>query len=296
MSKVLSLADAIHEYITPHCSVFIGAAHEALIPFAAVYEIIRQGTQHLTFCAPISDIASDLLVGAGLVDCIHAAWSGNVSGGLGHNLRRAAEHGVPHAVEMVDYSNYAMALALQAAAMGVPFLPTRSLNGSDLIRSRAGFEPFMWHGQPLVAVPALQPDVVILGVQKADADGNATIDGPVGMTHESLMAARHVVVLCEELVAKGHLGQESWHLTVPGFLVDAVVAVPYAFHPSPCLGYYGRDTAFFQQYHRESRDPQEFRQWLQDWVYVDGHADYLRRLGKDRLTHVKSEEGVMSWP
>ncbi len=296
MSKVVSLANAIREYITPHCSVFIGAAHEALIPFAAVYEIIRQGPTHLTFCAPISDIASDLLVGAGLVDGIHAAWSGNVSGGLGHNLRRAAEHGKPRAVLTVDYSNYAMALALQAAAMGVPFLPTRSLNGSDLLRSGAGFEPFAWHGQALVAVPALHPDVVILGVQIADDDGNAIIEGPAGMTHEALMASRHVVVMCEKLVAKGHLDHEPWHLTVPGFLVDAVVAVPYAFHPSPCLGYYGRDTAFFQQYHKESRDPQGFHQWLQDWVYVNGHEDYLRRLGKERLNRLKSEEGVLLWP
>lgn len=294
----MSLKDAVKEYVPSGSSVFIGAAHEALIPFAVVYELIRQQKNHLTLCAPISDAVCDMLVGTGLVDAVKTAWAGNVSGGLGHNIRRSQEHEIPHAVKFYDYSNYAMALALQAAAMRVPFLPTRTLQGSDLLQSAAGFEPFQWHGQSLVAVPALKPDVAIIGVQRADIQGNGVIDGARGMTREAMMASRHVLCVCEELVSPGHPGVgKPWHIHVPGMLVDAVVPLRFAFHPSPCLGYYGRDTAFFGEYHHKTRSFKGFEQWLDTWI-GQSHDDYLERLGSERLSLLSQQEkeGLLEWP
>ena len=298
MSKVMSLRDAVTKFVPEGSWLFIGAAHEALIPFAVVYELIRQKTSHLTVCAPISDMACDVLVGAGLVDAVRAAWVGNVSAGLGHNIRRSQEEGVPHSVTFYDYSNYTMALALQASQMGVPFLPTRALQGTDLMKSRVGFESFGWHGESLVAVPALQPDVAIIGVQRADPEGNGMIDGPRGMTHEVAMASRHVILVCEELLtAEADKSLVPWHVQIPSLVVDAVVPVSMAFHPSPCFGYYGRDTAFFRDYHEKTRAPDGFHQWLNRWI-GESHEDYRARLGTKRLEilHRHEKEGLIRWP
>ncbi|MCL4496239.1 MAG: CoA transferase subunit A [Firmicutes bacterium] len=297
MSKLMTLGDAVHEFILDGSSVFIGAAHEALIPFAVVYELVRHRKKHLTFCGPISDGSCDLLIGAGLIDAVQVAWAGNVSGGLGHNIRRSQEHGIPHAVTFYDYSNYTMALALRAAQMGLPFLPTRTLLGSDLLKSRVGYELFTWHGESLVAVPALKPHVAIVGAQRADVHGNAVIDGPRGMTHEAVMASQHVIVICEKIVSSEDLAPNSWQIHVPAFVVDAVVCVPFAFHPSPCLGYYGRDTAFLGEYHQQTRSLEGFQRWMDTWI-GNSHDDYIAQLGTHRLVALSTQEkeGLLQWP
>src|SRR5690242_1219373 len=107
-------------------------ALESLIPFAAGHELIRQQRRDLELIAPISDMLFDQLIGAGCVRRVTAAWVGNVSAGLGHNYRRAVERGIPRPIELEEHSNFTVGLALQAAAMGVPYLPTRTLLGSDL--------------------------------------------------------------------------------------------------------------------------------------------------------------------
>lgn len=292
MDKVMSLEDSVRQFVADGSCIFLGAGHEALIPFAVVYELVRQGPRHLTFSAPISDIAGDILIGSGLVDAVRLAWLGNVSGGLGHNFRRAREQGIPHPVTLIDTSNYGMALALQATAMGLSFLPTKTLQGTDLMASRAGFEPFSWHGESLVAVPAFQPDVAFIGVQVADAAGNGRLDGPLGMTREAAMAAREVVLLCERLVPDLFAETPPWQVTVPGFRVNAVVPVRFGFHPSPALGCYGRDTAFFLEYHEKTRTVDGFRSWLDHWVLSGPHEEYLTRLGDERLLRLEREEGI----
>lgn len=294
--KVRPLASIISEDIHDGDQVVIGANHEALIPFAAVYELIRQGKRNLTAIAPISDIAIDMMVGAGLLARVVTAWAGNVTGGLGHAYRRAAEKGIPRPLEIVDHSNYSLALALLAASMDVPFLPTRTLLGTDIVRGRAGLEPLVWHGIPLVAVPALKPDVAIVAVQRADREGNCRIDGPTGMVREAAMAARKVVVVAEDVVNTSIMQEMSDRLTLPGMMVSRVAHVPYGAHPSPVLGYYGRDTAFFQEYHQRTRTLEGFQNWLADWVYgPQDHHGYLRRLGSRRLEALRNDKGVWQW-
>src|SRR5207248_7909889 len=114
-------------------SIAMGTALEALIPFGAGHELIRQRRRNLELIGPISDMLFDQLIGAGCVRRVTAAWVGNVSAGLGHNYRRAVEKGVPNTIELEEHSNFSVGLGLLAAAMGVPYLPTRTLLGSDLI-------------------------------------------------------------------------------------------------------------------------------------------------------------------
>src|SRR5688572_17010580 len=167
------MQQAIAELVQNGASVALGLQMEQMIPFAAGHEIIRQGKRELTLIGPISDMLLDQLIGAGCARRIVAAWVGNVSAGLGHNYRRASERDEPRAIEVHDHSNLSISLALLAAAWGVPYLPTKSLLGTDLLRTNPGFrlEPSPLDGQPLVLVPAVKPDVAFLHVQRADEQG-----------------------------------------------------------------------------------------------------------------------------
>src|SRR6476646_6481971 len=128
MTKLRSMHDAIADLVPDGASVALGLQLEQMIPFAAGHEMIRQKKRGLTLIGPISDILFDQLIAAGCVEQVIAAWVGNVMMGSAYNFRRAAEQGD---VKVVDLTNLTVALALQAAAMGVPFLPTRSALGSD---------------------------------------------------------------------------------------------------------------------------------------------------------------------
>src|SRR5258706_11104473 len=131
MNKLCSMREAIAADVHDGASIATGCALESLIPFAASHEIIRQRRKELTLIGPISDMQFDQLIGAGCVRKIVASWVGNVAAGLGHNYRRAAEAGIPHPIEIEELSNFTIGLALQAGASGLPFLPTRTIKGSD---------------------------------------------------------------------------------------------------------------------------------------------------------------------
>ncbi len=165
----------------------IGCALEPLIPFAAGHELIRQRRRDLTLIGPISDILFDQLIGAGCVARVVAAWAGNVSAGLGYAYRRAAEQGVPRPIEIRDHSNFSIALALHAAALGAPFIPAHTLLGSDIVEGNPDLivAPSPLDGAPLLLVRALAPDVTVVHVQRADAEGNAHAWGNMGVCQEA---------------------------------------------------------------------------------------------------------------
>src|SRR5512132_2143737 len=132
MTKVVTMRQAISDLVPNGASVALGLQLEQMIPFAAGHEIMRQRKRGLTLIGPISDILFDQLIGAGCVERVIAAWVGNVMMGLAYNFRRAVEQGE---IKVTDMTNFTVALALQAAAMGVPFLPTRSALGSDVAKN-----------------------------------------------------------------------------------------------------------------------------------------------------------------
>jgi len=289
--KQCTMREAIGRHVPDGASVVLGTALESLIPFSAGHELIRQRRRDLTLIAPVSDILFDQMIGAGCARRAIAAWIGNVSEGLGHNYRRAVEHGTPHALEVVDQSNYTLGLALLAGAHGVPYLPTRTLLGSDLLASNPALRvapappdlPLVAEGTPLLHVPALQPDVTILQVQRADPDGNAHAWGNLGLSQEAALASEGVIVVAEEVVGPEVIRSDPNRVLVPGFKVLAVVHEPGGAHPAPVQGYYGRDHAYYREYHEQTRTPAGFGQWLDAWVDgVPDRAGYLDRLGAAR--------------
>jgi glutaconate CoA-transferase subunit A len=291
MDKLRSLHDAIALDVQDGMSIAMGCALESLIPFAASHEIIRQGKQNLTLIGPISDMQFDQVIGAGCVKKIIASWVGNVAAGLGHNYRRAAESGVPHPIEIEDHSNFTIGLGLQAAAMGVPFLPTRTIKGSRFALDEQ-FQtvhcPFT--GEELIAVRAIRPDVAILHVQRADAQGNGQAWGNFGVMREAALAAQKVILTCEEIVDHEIILSDPNRNVIPGFVVSSVVHEPFGAHPSPTQGYSRRDDDFYFEYHRATRTREGFERWLQDWVLSSpDHRDFLNRLGEQRITKLKPQ-------
>lgn len=296
MDKLRTLHDAIAQDVEDGDSVAMGCALESLIPFAAGYEIIRQKKTNLTLIAPISDMQFDQLIGAGCVKKIIASWVGNVAAGLGHNYRRAAEAGMPHPIEIEEHSNFTIGLGLQAAASGLPFLPTRSVRGSDFAHSpQFSTVKCPFTGDELLAVKAIQPDVTILHVQRADHQGNAHAWGNLGVMKEAALAAKKVILTCEEIVDHAVILSDPNRTLIPGFLVSSVVHQPFGSHPSPAQGYARRDDDFYFEYHKQSRSREGFENWLQSWVLgVNDHQSFLDRLGADRMNRLVPRESLFT--
>lgn len=283
MSKLQSMRDAIAELVPDGSSVAMGLQMEQMIPFAAGHEIIRQEKRRLTLIGPISDILFDQLIGAGCVEQVIAAWVGNVMMGSAYNFRRAVEQ---DAMKVFNMSNFALALALQAGAMGVPFLPTKTALGSDTAKGNHFFyqifSPFA-PKESLWAVRALNPDVTIVHVQRADAEGNAHCWGNFGVMIEGVRAAKRVIAVAEEIVSSEIIASDPNRTVIPGFLVNAVVECPYGAHPSPVQGYYNRDSDFFREYHEQTKTKPGSDAWLERWVQrVPDHQSYVDQLGSSR--------------
>ena len=284
MSKVRSMHDAIAEFVADGASVAMGLQLEQMIPFAAGHEIIRQKKRGLTLIGPISDILFDQLIGAGCAEKVIAAWVGNVMMGSAYNFRRSAEQ---DGMKVFNMTNFTLALALQAGAMGVPFMPTKTALGTDTANGSHFFyqifSPFA-PKESLWAVRALNPDVTIVHVQRADAEGNAHCWGNFGVMLEGVRAAKRVIVVAEELVSPEIIRSDPNRTVIPGFLVNAVIECPWGAHPSPVQGYYSRDNDFFREYHAETKTKENSDTWLREWVYslADRQA-YMEQLGEDRM-------------
>ena len=284
MSKLLTMREAIAEFVPDGASVALGLQMEQMIPFAAGHEIIRQKKRGLTLIGPISDILFDQIIAAGCVEQVIAAWVGNVMMGSAYNFRRAVEH---DGLKILNMTNFSLALALQAGAMGVPFLPTRTALGSDLAKGNRffyqDFSPFE-PKESLHAVRALNPDVTLVHVQRADCEGNAHCWGNFGVMIEGVRAAKRVIVVAEEIVEPEVIASDPNRTVIPGFLVNAVVECRYGAHPSPVQGYYKRDDAFFRQYHAQTKTKADSDAWLDHWVYRTGdRRAYMKQLGACRV-------------
>jgi len=287
------MRDAVVRFVPHGSSVVMGAALESLIPFAAGHEIIRRQVRDLTMIGPISDILFDQLIGAGCVRKVIAAWVGNVSAGLGHNYRRACEQGIPHRLEVIDHSNFTISLALLAGGLGAPYIPTYSLLGTDIPRTnptlRESISPF--GGEKILLVPALQPDVAILHVQRSDENGNAHAWGNLGISEEAALASERIIIVAEEIVPHPIIVSDPNRVLAPSFKVCAVVHEPGGAHPSPVQGYYNRDHEYYHEYHRATRTAEGNAEWMGKWVAdLKDRAGYFQKLGEERRKGLQLKE------
>src|SRR3990170_199050 len=281
--KIFSMKEAISRFIEDGDSIAMGTALETAIPFAVGHEIIRQGKKDLTLVGPISDMFFDQLIGSGCIKKVIAAWVGNVIIGVGYNMRRAVEAGVPRKIELEDHTNFTIALSLHAGGLGIPFIPTKSLLGTEMMKGASPFKemecPFT--NEKLALVPALRPEVAIVQAQRADEEGNTHYWGGAGVTKEAVLAAKKVIVVVEEVVSKVLIRRDPNRTLIPGFLVNAVVPEPWGAHPSPIQGYYNRDHQEYITYHSRSKERDGYLEWAGKWVLgVKDRQEYLELLGE----------------
>jgi glutaconate CoA-transferase subunit A len=307
--KVTALDEAVARFVPDGAHISIGGFTCNRNPMAAVYEIIRQRKKNLHLYAHSNGQGVDELVGAGCVARIEIAYAG--TGRFAPTCIRFRKAVEKKSILFEDYSNYQMTLRFMAGAMGVPFLPTRSSLGTDIIH-RWGFPKQLRQADPLlpdeklvvmenpfgawadtervVLVPAIRPDVTLIHVQQAAADGTARIAGLTFADVEQAKAAHHVVLTCEDLVGPDELRSHPEYNQIPAIIVDAVAVVPYGAYPTACFRYYDYDPAFLSDYRTAATDDARYGAYLEQWVHTQkDHADRLAQVGSERLAALKAD-------
>jgi glutaconate CoA-transferase, subunit A len=299
-SKVVSMSEAVRDLVHDGDTLAIeGFTH--LISFAAGHEVIRQRKRDLTLCRLTPDVIYDQMVGAGVARKLVFSWMGNPGVGSLHAIRRRVEHDDPAPLELEEYSHFGMVGRYTAGAARLPFWPLRSYFETDLPRVNPNIRPVAspFGGEPVFAVPPLNPDVAIVHAQRADRHGNTQVWGLTGCQKEAAFAADRVIVVVEELVDEEVVRADPNRTLIPGIKVDAVVVCPYGAHPSYAQGYYDRDNRFYLEWDAISRDPQRLASWLDEWVHGTAtHAEYVEKLGEARwaeLTPAPAPSGAVDY-
>ena len=281
--KVMTMADAVREHVRDGDTVVIeGFTH--LICFAAGHEIIRQRKRDLVACRLTPDLIYDQMVAAGCVRKLVFSWAGNPGVGSLFGVRRAVEEGIPRKVEIEEYSHFGMVARFMAGASRLPFMHLKTFEGSDLPKYNKSikFIRCPYTGKRLATVPALNPDVAIIHVQRADEEGNAQVWGLMGVQREAAFASKKVVIVAEELVPGDVIRADPNRTLIPGLIVAAVVIEPFAAHPSYALGYYDRDNDFYVEWAKVSKDQAGMERYLAEWVHgLRGRKEYKEKLGAD---------------
>ncbi len=280
MSKLMSLSQAVAENVKDGDLVY-AAGFTHLIPFAAGHEIIRQGRKDLTLARATPDLIYDQMVAAGCARKVIFSYMGNPGVGSLRIVRAELEAG---RLEWEEYSHFGMISRLQAGATGLSFMPMNPTGAADLARANAEYRTVTdpYSGREVVVVPALNPDVAIVHVQRADAEGNAHIWGIIGEQKEAAFAARRVILTAEEIVSEEIIRSDPNRTLIPGFIVDAVCEAPHASHPSYTQGYYDRDNAFYLEWDEISKSMDRVHAYLDEWVYgVADRQAYWEKLGDE---------------
>lgn len=278
MSKIISLFEAISRYVKDGDTIY-AAGFTHLIPFAAGHEIIRQERKDLVLARATPDLIYDQMVAAGCARKVIFSYMGNPGVGSLRFVRAETEAGN---LEWEEYSHFGMISRLQAGATGLPFMPMNPTAAGDLevvnTNYRTVTDPYS--GQQVVVVPALNPDVAIVHVQRADAQGNAQIWGIIGEQKEAAFAASRVILTAEEIVSEEIIRSDPNRTLIPAFIVDAVCHVPYCAHPSYTQGYYDRDNAFYLEWDEISKTRQGVKAYLDEWVFgLKVRSEYWEKLG-----------------
>lgn len=280
MTKLIPLSDAIAKFISNGDTVY-AAGFTHLIPFAAGHEIIRQGKKNLTLARATPDLIYDQMVSAGCSKKVIFSYMGNPGVGSLRIVRSAIEQGK---LEWEEYSHFGMITRLQAGASGLPFLPMNQTGATDLEKVNSNIKRIAdpYGGKDVIVVPALNPDVAIVHVQRADANGNAHLWGIIGEQKEAAFAAKKVILTAEEIVDEAVIRSDPNRTMIPGIVVSAVCHVPFACHPSYAQGYYDRDNEFYLAWDKVSESAEVTKQYLDEWVYgVKDRKEYWQKLGKE---------------
>jgi acyl CoA:acetate/3-ketoacid CoA transferase alpha subunit len=286
IDKRMTEAEAVSQFI--HAGDYIGTELYGTVrcPMSLVYETIRQGKTDLSVAGQ-GVLELDMLLAAGLVKALDLTYIGLEMYGVSNPLRREIDAG--RIETCVEWSNAAIAWRFKAAAMGVPFLPVRSMLGTDTMKYSAAKvvkDPFT--SDPVCLVPALIMDVGLIHVHRADKYGNAQIDGINGFASEMARACKRLVISTEQIVDSEEIRSHPNRTVIPYFLVDAVVEAPFGSHPGEMCYLYRRDEALIKDWVKAAENPVTTREYLDRYIYgVKNHQEYLELIGRDRLQSLR---------
>jgi len=287
IDKRMSEAEAVKRFV--HDGDYLGTELYGTVrcPMSLVNEIVRQGVKDLRMAGQgVTEL--DTLLAAKLVKALDITYIGLEVYGVSAALRREVESG--RVETCVEWSNGAIAWRFKAAAMGVPFLPVRSMLGTDTFRySAAKTVECPFTGDPICLLPALILDVGLIHVHRADMYGNAQIDGIVGFAAEMARASKRLIVSAEEIISNDEIRKDPGKTVIPYFLVDAVVEAPFGSHPGEMCYVYERDEPQIKDWVEASKTEDGTKEYLDKYIYgTKDHQEYLEMIGVDRLEQLQA--------
>lgn len=278
-------------------------------PMAAVYEMIRQGKKNLHVIEVSSGTHTEMLIGAGAVDIWESCWVGHeLYGKVPHCLSRRLKEGT---IIAEDYSHQQMLYRMTAGSMGIPYMPTWASRGTDILNpsydmlEKAGLrtgereripvkkfdfaqDPFFNEGE-IIHVPAARPDVCVVYAPQVGEEGTIRLIGQTYSDEQAIKAADKVIVIAEEIVPEAYLREEPERNLVPGYLVEAIVELPWSAHPTGSHGFYDVDGNMIRNFANASKTQGSFDRWMDEWVFsVKDHEQYLNKIGAFNLVNLKA--------
>jgi glutaconate CoA-transferase, subunit A len=292
--KQISLKEAA-KLIPNWSSVFIGGFAHIRACMAFSRELIRQGKHDLHFVSSGPTVHTDLLAGGNVVSRMEVAYGGIETIGPGPNIRRRVEEGD---LQIEDYTNFSMTMRLYGGAMGVPFMPVKSILGSD-IETKTTFRskkeklalaecPFT--GELVCLVPSINPDYGVIQVQRVDTEGNVQIDDALTSDVDGLKASDVKIVLAEEIVSPSVTRSDPKRTAVPGIMVDYIVHAPWGAWPTAMYNYYDYDQDHIEFYAKQCKTEEGWEKYKKEWVTI-GEEALMKKLGA-RLGELKAKKGL----
>jgi len=282
--KRTTVPEAVRRFVADGSLVAVGGFGHIRVPMALIYEIVRQGRRDLTMCGKTAVHDIDILIGGGCVSRVEVAYAfGHELRGLSPCGRRAVESGQVQV--SAEISNAGFQWRFLAAAMGVPFMPVRTMLGTDTLKhSSARVIDDPWSGKPIALVPACYPDVALFHVHRCDCYGNAQIDGITIEDFELARAARRLILTTETIIDHAEIQRQPWRTNIPFYLVDAVIEVPFGAHPTEMPLNYYFDEEHIAHWLEVSRTPEGTADYFKQYVFdVPDFDAYLEKVGGARL-------------
>jgi acyl CoA:acetate/3-ketoacid CoA transferase alpha subunit len=291
-NKVVTVKEAVDKYIHDGDYIASGGFGHVRVSMAIIYEIIRQKKKNLVMAGKTAVHDMDLLIASGCVNKVEAAYSfGHELRGLSPGSRRMVESGKCKVAAEISNAGYQWRFL--AGMMGLSFIPSRTLLGTDTLKyssAKVVNDPFT--GQPITLIPAAYPDCAFIHVHKCDIYGNCLINANIVEDFELSRAARRLIITTEEIVDTEIIQAEPWHTNIPFFVVDAVVEVPYGSHPCQMPGLYYYDEEHIAEWLSLSKTEEGTVSYLNKYVFgVSSFEDYLEFTGGiKKINYLKRRE------
>jgi acyl CoA:acetate/3-ketoacid CoA transferase alpha subunit len=288
VDKLMTEQEAVSRFVTDGCYIGTELYGTVRCPMSVCHEVIRQNKKNLRVCGQ-GVLELDMWLAAGLIKKLDITYLGMEVYGTSSALRREVESG--RVDSCVEWSNAAISWRMKATAMGVPFLPARSMLGTDTLKyssAKVVEDPFT--GVKVCLLPALILDVGLIHVHRADRYGNAQIEGISGFAFEMARASKRLIISAEEIVPTDYIRQYPDRTMIPYYLVDAVVHAPFGSHPGEMAYMYGRDEPAIREWIEANKTAEGAQVYLDKYVRgVKNHAEYLALVGQERLAQLVAE-------